>query len=168
IVVMNHGVIEQVGTPTEIYREPGSLFVANFVGEMNQLSGIATGPHTVQLGTTTFSSQPHGLKSGTKGVVSIRPEDVIPHGSGARSPGAPDNVDDEGNAFNGTIKEMEFLGSYWRARIGGGLLDGNNLIADFSINAVRRMSLAEGKTITVELPSDRLQFFLEDEKGSVV
>ena len=37
IVVMNHGVIEQIGTPTEIYREPASLFVADFIGEANQL-----------------------------------------------------------------------------------------------------------------------------------
>jgi len=165
IVVMNDGVIEQVGTPTEIYREPDSLFVANFVGEMNQLSGVAAGPHTVQLGTATLSSQSHGLETGTKGIVSIRPEDVIPHGPGARSPGAPDELSDTQNAFDGTIKEMEFLGSYWRARITGGLLDGDSLIADFSMNAVRRMSLAEGKTIKIELPSDRLRLFLGDDKG---
>ena len=36
IVVMNHGVIEQVGTPTEIYRHPKTLFVADFIGETNQ------------------------------------------------------------------------------------------------------------------------------------
>ncbi|GBF28323.1 sulfate/thiosulfate import ATP-binding protein CysA [bacterium MnTg02] len=165
IVVMNDGVIEQVGTPTEIYREPDSLFVANFVGEMNQLSGVAAGPHTVQLGTATLSSQSHGLETGTKGIVSIRPEDVIPHGPGARSPGAPDELSDIQNAFDGTIQEMEFLGSYWRARITGGLLDGDSLIADFSMNAVRRMSLAEGKTIKIELPSDRLRLFLGDDKG---
>ena len=33
IVVMNHGVIEQVGTPADIYREPATPFVADFVGE---------------------------------------------------------------------------------------------------------------------------------------
>ena len=37
IVVMNHGVIEQVGTPLEIYREPASPFVADFVGKVNVL-----------------------------------------------------------------------------------------------------------------------------------
>ena len=36
IVVMNHGVIEQVGTPTEVYRHPATLFVADFIGETNK------------------------------------------------------------------------------------------------------------------------------------
>ncbi|MCV5224949.1 ABC transporter ATP-binding protein, partial [Escherichia coli] len=35
IVVMNHGVIEQVGTPQEIYQQPATRFVAEFVGSMN-------------------------------------------------------------------------------------------------------------------------------------
>src|SRR3546814_3842244 len=42
IVVMNHGVIEQIGTPTEIYRQPKSLFVADFIGETNQLDRKST------------------------------------------------------------------------------------------------------------------------------
>ncbi|MEY3428528.1 MAG: Sulfate/thiosulfate import ATP-binding protein CysA, partial [Pseudomonadota bacterium] len=42
IVVMNHGCIEQVGTPTEIYREPASAFVADFVGQVNVLTGTVT------------------------------------------------------------------------------------------------------------------------------
>ena len=41
IVVMNHGTVEQVGTPTEIYRAPSSLFVAGFVGEINQFAAEA-------------------------------------------------------------------------------------------------------------------------------
>ena len=39
IVVMNHGVIEQVGTPMEVYRDPATPFVAEFVGKINVLSG---------------------------------------------------------------------------------------------------------------------------------
>ena len=40
IVVMNHGVIEQIGTPTEVYRKPASAFVADFVGTTNFLPGV--------------------------------------------------------------------------------------------------------------------------------
>ena len=43
IVVMNHGVIEQVGAPAEIYREPASVFVADFIGTMNFLAAEVTG-----------------------------------------------------------------------------------------------------------------------------
>ena len=40
IVVMNQGVIEQIGTPTEVYRKPASAFVADFVGTTNFLPGV--------------------------------------------------------------------------------------------------------------------------------
>ena len=43
IVVMNHGVIEQVGAPAEIYREPASVFVADFIGTMNFLAAEVGG-----------------------------------------------------------------------------------------------------------------------------
>jgi ABC-type Fe3+/spermidine/putrescine transport system ATPase subunit len=43
IVVMNHGVIEQVGTPQEVYREPASPFVADFVGKVNVVPGRVRG-----------------------------------------------------------------------------------------------------------------------------
>ena len=42
IVVLNHGKIEQVGTPVEIYDYPNSLFVANFIGETNVFKGVVT------------------------------------------------------------------------------------------------------------------------------
>ena len=44
IVVMNHGVIEQVGTPAEIYRKPATAFVADFVGAMNSLDAVVIRP----------------------------------------------------------------------------------------------------------------------------
>lgn len=42
IIVMSHGRVEQIGTPREIYHQPGSAFVANFIGSMNQLRGAVT------------------------------------------------------------------------------------------------------------------------------
>jgi len=49
IVVMNEGVIDQVGTPLEIYRRPASPFVADFIGAMNFLSAVAGGDGTVRI-----------------------------------------------------------------------------------------------------------------------
>lgn len=159
IVVMNNGVIEQIGTPTEIYRNANSLFVADFIGSMNQLDSRAAGPRSAKLGKLTLACQKHGLGMGEKGIIAIRPEDVIPHGRGARSSGAPDKISKTDNSFRGEIHEMEFLGSFWRAEIAGGPLNGQSLTADFSINAVRRMDLEIGKSIMVELPADRLVLF---------
>ena len=149
IVVMNHGIIEQVGTPTQIYREPASLFVADFIGETNQIAARAAGPQALAFGDATLASAAHGLPEGTAAIAVIRPEDLIPHEAGYRA-GA------DGNLRDVTITEMEFLGSFWRARLSGGGLGEDEIVADFSINAVRRLSLAEGLGITVELPAARL------------
>jgi iron(III) transport system ATP-binding protein len=43
IVVMNEGVIEQIGTPTELYRQPRTRFVANFIGRANFVPGVIKG-----------------------------------------------------------------------------------------------------------------------------
>ena len=43
VVVMNHGALEQVGTPREIYESPASLFVADFVGRVNVLKAVSLG-----------------------------------------------------------------------------------------------------------------------------
>lgn len=159
IVVMNHGVIEQVGSPTEVYREPASLFVADFIGEMNQIPAVAGSGDTVAIGGATLQSQQHGFSAGVHVVAAIRPEDVIPHGDGARSPGAPDEIETPENAFEVDVAEMEFLGSFWRCRLRHEIFGRDELIADFSINAVRRLELAEGKSLTIELPQSRLMGF---------
>ena len=162
IVVMNHGVIEQVGSPTEIYREPETLFVADFIGAMNQLPGKVAGTNSVLLGDLTLDCLPHDLSNGDDCVIAIRPEDVVPHGEGARSPGASDTIKSPGNAFDVTVSEVEFLGSYWRVALTGQALGDAELLADFSINAVRRMAVSEGTQLTVELPPDRLRVFAPD------
>ena len=60
------------------------------------------------------------------------------------------------------IDEMEFLGSFWRARLGGPRLGGIELVADLSINAVRRLSVTEGDPMTIELPAGRLMAFARE------
>ncbi|MEE4238517.1 MAG: putative 2-aminoethylphosphonate ABC transporter ATP-binding protein [Anderseniella sp.] len=154
IVVMNHGVIEQVGEPTEVYREPDTLFVADFIGEMNKLPGEAAGKDTCKLGKLTLKCREHGLEKGAKAIIALRPEDVIPHEKPAGSKAAP-----TGNSVPVTIGDMEFLGSFWRSTLTGGALGSIELTAQFSINAVRRLSLKAGKDILVELPADRLRAF---------
>ena len=56
IVVMNHGVIEQVGTPEEIYATPASAFVADFIGTMNFLPAELVSDKRVRLGTVDLSA----------------------------------------------------------------------------------------------------------------
>ncbi len=49
IAVMNHGRIEQVGTPTELYDEPATEFVMSFVGEANRLGDGWVRPHELEI-----------------------------------------------------------------------------------------------------------------------
>ena len=155
IVVMNHGVIEQIGTPTEIYREPATLFVADFIGEMNQFAALA-GPGSATIGARTLQCAPHGFSDGEAIIAAIRPEDIVPHPEGSRSSGSQEACGTQQNDIEVTIDEMEFLGSFWRARLSNDGLGDKQLLADFSINAVRRLSLTEGGVVTVELPAERL------------
>ncbi len=154
IVVMNHGVIDQVGTPTEIYREPRTLFVADFIGETNQIPAVSAGPAGLRLGAAEFACSEHGTDVGTRMLAVIRPEDVVPHEADYRADG-------NGNVVDTRMGEMEFLGSFWRCRLDGETLGGTEVIADMSVNAVRRLSLTEGDPLTVELPPERLMGFAE-------
>jgi iron(III) transport system ATP-binding protein len=160
IVVMNHGVIEQVGTPTDVYREPVSLFVADFIGETNQLDCVADNKGKgVRIGKRRFASAAHTHADGLDVIAVIRPEDIIPHGDGARSPGAPEEISEPGNTVETTVDEMEFLGSFWRTRLSSTDLGAGQIVADFSINAVRRMDIQVGGRMRIEIPSDRLKVF---------
>lgn len=159
IVVMNHGVVEQIGSPTEIYRDPATLFVADFIGEMNQLPALAGADGQVIIGGHSLHSRGHEFSPDAEIFAAVRPEDIIPHGHGARSPGAEDVIGTPENTFDMKVDEMEFLGSFWRCRLSHQILNGTELIADFSINAVRRLNLEAGKLMTIEFPKERLLAF---------
>ena len=152
IVVMNHGIIEQVGTPTEIYGNPATLFVADFIGEMNQLNAVAGEGNSITIGNRNFFCADNDHQNGKSVIAAIRPEDIVPvEGNGANGP--------DQNRLDIKIDSLEFLGSFWRAHITNDELGSAPLVADFSINAMRRLSLEENKALTVELPPDRLRAF---------
>jgi iron(III) transport system ATP-binding protein len=153
IVVMNQGVIEQVGTPTEIYREPDSLFVADFIGAMNQTEGRVDGAR-IRIGDLSLDARKHALADGVPIVAAIRPEDIVPHGVGGESAG-----DEVINRIAVEIEDMEFLGSFWRVSLQNPALGDTRLLADMSVNIVRHMEVDIGSSIEVELPADRLWVF---------
>ncbi len=153
IVVMNQGVIDQIGTPTEIYREPKTLFVANFIGTMNHVNGYAKSPESANFGSLELTCRKHDLAPGKPVVISIRPEDIVPIDEIAPT------AAQTGNSFTATVEEMEFLGSFWRIHLGGKQLGDSRLIIDLSVNAVIRMNTSVGKEMSIELPSDRLYIF---------
>ncbi len=78
IAVMKDGVIQQLGTPYEIYDSPANVFVADFVGEpaITLLPGIATGDGEARLSGSVRIALPVPVDEGREVVVGIRPEDV--------------------------------------------------------------------------------------------
>ena len=158
IVVMNQGVIEQIGTPTEIYREPSTLFVADFIGALNQFRGKVGSRNTARVGDVTFVTQEHDLQQDTSAIIAIRPEDIVPHGEGAGSLGTNESDPIE-NIFDALVEDMEFLGSFWRVSLTNASLGDTSMVIDMSINVVRQMDVAIGNSIKVEFPSNRLWVF---------
>lgn len=159
IVVMNQGVIEQIGSPTEIYRTPATLFVADFIGEMNQIPAKAGAGDSVVFGGEEMKSSAHAFTPGEDIVAAIRPEDIIPHGDRSKKANGEDSIETPQNAFEVLVEEMEFLGSFWRCRLKHDRFGDSEIYADFSINAVRRLELGTGKSMMIELPKSRLMAF---------
>ena len=150
IVVMNAGAIEQIGAPLDIYRRPASRFVADFIGTMNFLHAQAVDSARVRIGSIELlcADGISGLAPGSPVTLCVRPEDVV-----VRS------IDDAtANAFAARISELEFLGSFYRAKLAPPS-NGVEFAADFSINAVRDLGLARDKLVTIALPADRLRIF---------
>ena len=76
VVVMNHGVIQQVGSPTDIYNEPVNAFVADFIGESNIIDGVMLEDCKVEFCGRTFECVDKGFGRNTPVDVVIRPEDL--------------------------------------------------------------------------------------------
>ena len=88
IGVMSNGRLEQLGTPREVYRHPSSVFVARFVGSMNELPATVAGAHAVRVGgmaVTTTAATIHA--DGAVVNLLVRPEDMRIVESGVGLPG---------------------------------------------------------------------------------
>lgn len=77
VVVMNAGVIQQMGTPEEIYNEPQNAFVADFIGDSNIFDAVMVKDRSVRLGKTVFPCVDEGFGENVPVDVMVRPEDVV-------------------------------------------------------------------------------------------
>ena len=148
IVVMNQGVIEQIGSPQEVYAQPKTPFVAEFVGEMNFLNAKVTRAGVMQSHNLTLHCDaPSNLRDGAQVQLAIRPEDV------RFSTG-----DEDQNALHAEVLHLEFLGSRVRS-----LLQPKDhqetILADISMNEMSRLQLTQGQQVQCQLPQERLHIF---------
>ena len=96
IAVMNHGRIEQLGPPAELYEHPRTAFVASFLGTSNLLEGTVEGAGGVRLAEGTLVRAPTDGHSGTL-WIGVRPEKVRLGEGGT-------------NRLTGTVKETAYVG----------------------------------------------------------
>ena len=150
IVVMNHGVIEQVGTPEEVYREPSTAFVADFIGSMNFLPGTLVDARRVRVGSLQLECRVSPLRAGSEVTVALRPEDVIV---------APGEKEEAANTYLARFDAMEFLGSFVRAEVTIEEAQSQRLSAELSANVVRRLGLEPGDRYRVVIPPERIRIF---------
>ncbi|MEY2954300.1 MAG: hypothetical protein RLZZ401_2387 [Pseudomonadota bacterium] len=97
IIVMDHGIIAQRGTPQEMYERPSSEFVAGFMGEAMLFPATAQGDGSVTLGPlriTPRSTAPTGVVK-----VAVRPEAW--------------HIQRQGAGLAGTLKKASYLGSFY-------------------------------------------------------
>jgi spermidine/putrescine transport system ATP-binding protein len=104
VVVMNHGQIQQIGTPMDIYNEPKNAFVADFIGESNIIPAVMLQDRKVSFLGHTFDCIDEGFPTNAPAEVVIRPEDIY-------------LVDETHGAIKGTVESVIFNGVHYEMKI---------------------------------------------------
>jgi putative spermidine/putrescine transport system ATP-binding protein len=155
VAVMYGGVIEQMGTPAEMYTAPKTPFVAEFIGTMNRLEAkISDGAvgEVQHAGTRLRIDAARGRPNGERVLILIRPEslDLQAAGNGAR---------DGANVLTAEVVSQTFLGPVTRLKMTGGLIAdmstarasalpvGSNVVATVPVEGLQLLTLAEDETV---------------------
>lgn len=108
VVVMNHGKIEQIGKPRDVYEEPRNLFVAKFIGEVNifntRVLDVVKDKILVEIaGDLLHFKNKKGHAKGDRIAILFRPEDIEVYGS--------NEIEDKGDLLHGHVNEVIYKGS---------------------------------------------------------
>jgi len=149
IVVMNQGVIDQIGTPMQVYREPATPFVADFVGKVNMLAGTVESAGRIRIGARSFACASCDGSAGRSVRAYLRPEDIVARPIEAGDP----------NVLEATIEKIEFLGSYCLVRVTANGLEGQPLTVYLSLNYLSEMGLESGSPMKLRILAERMRVF---------
>ena len=153
VVVMNHGVIDQVGTPLDVYEKPATPFVADFLGKVNVLQGVCTGEGRYRVGQVELTTQANGVSPGTGVRLYLRPEDRVLEDSGP--------VETLPNALSGRVRNVDFLGTYCLATMDVDGFDGQRVLLYFSLNQAQSLGVREGARVPFAVRGERARVFVE-------
>ena len=140
IVVMNDGIIQQMGTPIDIYNEPQNAFVADFIGESNILDGIMHDDYLVEFLGKKFECVDFGFGKGEEIEVVIRPEDLVLTEIGT-------------SPLEGIVKSVTFKGVHYEMRV---------VVSDFEFLVHSTTKAPVGEKVGLSLTPDDIHIM---EKG---
>ncbi|AKG37915.1 hypothetical protein VK70_21585 [Paenibacillus durus ATCC 35681] len=149
IAVMKNGVIQQLGTPLEIYNEPQTPFVADFVGVSNKIVGQCVDKDNGHASIQSDGFQLKGLvkqdeiQKGDKVIIFIRPEDIQIGNEGST----------EENILQGEVRNIVFSGERKECMVGAP--EGETI----RLYVNKQSDIAVGQRLFVHLPSDSCKIF---------
>ncbi len=152
IFVMSHGRLEQVGTPNQIYEEPASPFVADFIGVMNFFPVTVTGPSSIRCERLSLDCDTRGFGENVELKGAVRPEDIVIH---SRAETGPNTTEVE-------IQDLEFLGSYVRLYFHCPEIGDQQLRADVPKSEARRLALELNSRVGLYIPPAAIHLYPED------
>lgn len=147
LVVLERGVVQQVGAPLEVYQHPANVFVAGFLGApgMNIVAAEAVDGR-LRIGTDEITGAPPPPASG-RFLAGIRPEDVH-----LAAPGDPYD-----RCLHARVIGIEQLGSSRVAHVAFGTPDSGAL--DFAVRVTESRPLAVGEQVELRLTVDKIAYF---------
>ncbi|WP_008308686.1 putative 2-aminoethylphosphonate ABC transporter ATP-binding protein [Leptolyngbya sp. PCC 6406] len=158
VVVMDKGIIAQVGTPRAIYQHPSTPFVANFIGVMNFLGGVVVAADQVRCGNVVLETPSNDVPVDQVAHVAIRPEDirVLPAG----------NQVETANTLTAQVQSFEFLGSGYRVLLSP---DGNakeTVVVEISAQESRTLDLKPDMVLRIQFPPELIRVFSSQDSMS--
>jgi putative spermidine/putrescine transport system ATP-binding protein len=146
IAILSDGQVQQIGTPADLYQDPGSLFVATFIGDANIFAGVTTRSGLRLAGLGAEIPVPHQMGSGQTASLLIRPESVRLEPANGSAPA---------NQIVGTVSHMSYRGSH---------LDVSVALAD-GIVVTALLGAREGPTV---IPGTRVKLTWDHEAQRIV
>ena len=139
IILMNKGVIEQEGSPQDIYSKPTTAFSANFIGTTNLFKANIISSNSIEIHGSILECN-DDIKDNVS-TVTIRPEDV-----------KISNSENNQNIFTGTVKELEFLGSNIRGHIEVNFKSQTDIvICNFASEYIQNHNIQKDTSINISL-----------------
>ncbi len=145
IVVMKDGVIQQIGTPVDIYNEPKNPFVADFIGESNIVAAVMLDDYRVQMNGVAYRCVDAGFGRNVEVDAVVRPEDI-------------DIIPAEGAKVSGVVQSVVFMGVHYEVDVDCGGYEWVVHTTDFVSNGAR---------VGISIPPDAIHIMKKTRQSNI-